>query len=79
MMGMSIRERLVAKDDAARSLTYSIVEGVPVEHHQATIVVAPEGAASRVTWAVAATPDEMLPLFVDTYRQGLAALAAKFA
>ncbi len=36
-MGMTITEKLVAKDDAARAITYSIVDGVPVEsprgHH----------------------------------------------
>lgn len=79
MAGMRIRERLVARDEATRSLTYSIIDGVPVEQHRATIAVAPEGSVSRVTWTVATTPDEMLPLFADVYRQGLQHLAARFA
>ena len=39
MFGMEIRERLLAKDDAARTITYSVIEGVPVESHTATISV----------------------------------------
>jgi len=78
MFGMDIRERLVARDDDARSLTYAIVDGVPVEHHQATVSVAASGDGSVVTWAVEATPDEMLPIFTDTYGNALKALAESF-
>ena len=46
MMGMSIRERLVACDEDARAITYSIVDGVPVESHEATITVLDEGDGS---------------------------------
>ncbi len=42
MMGMTITERLVKMDDAARALTYSIVDGAPVERHEATITVRPQ-------------------------------------
>ena len=37
MFGMEIRERLLSHDDAARTLTYSVVEGVPIDSHTATI------------------------------------------
>ncbi len=74
MMGMEVRERLSAKDDAARSLTYGIVGGVPVESHRATVTVEPAGSGSRVTWSVAVEPDSMLPVMVDVYRQALEAL-----
>ena len=43
MMGMTITERLVARDDAGRSLTYSIASGAPVESHEAVITVSPVG------------------------------------
>ena len=51
MMGMTIRERLVKMDEDGRSVTYSIVDGAPVESHEATITVhAPTAAhASRGT------------------------------
>ncbi len=31
MFGMEIRERLISRDDDGRALTYSIVDGVPIE------------------------------------------------
>lgn len=79
MFGMEIRERLLAKDDASRVLTYSVVDGVPIESHTATISVEPEGEHSRVVWAYDVSPDEMAPIFGDTYKAALETLAASFA
>ncbi|HEX7459135.1 MAG TPA: SRPBCC family protein [Acidimicrobiales bacterium] len=75
-MGMTITERLVARDDAARAITYGIVEGVPVESHQATITVTAAGSGSRVTWVVDAAPDEMADLMQGVYQGSLEALKA---
>jgi carbon monoxide dehydrogenase subunit G len=77
LMGMTITEHLVARDDATRTLTYAIADGVPVESHQATIVVTPTGAAARVTWDVEAKPDEMADLMAGVYQQALEALKAR--
>ena len=79
MFGMEIRERLVARDDAGRSISYSVVDGVPVDSHEATITVEPEGDGSKVTWTYAVTPDEMAPIFGDTYKGALAALENSFS
>ncbi|HVB91714.1 MAG TPA: SRPBCC family protein, partial [Acidimicrobiales bacterium] len=79
MFGMEIRERLLSRDDAARSLTYSVVAGVPIDSHTATITVAAEGDGSKVTWSYAVVPDEMAPIFGDTYKAALAAVEAAFA
>jgi uncharacterized membrane protein len=76
MMGMTITEHLVARDDTGRSLTYAIADGAPVESHQAVITVAPANDASHVTWEVEATPDEMADLMVGLYQQALEALKA---
>lgn len=73
-MGMTISERLVSKDDPGRSLTYSIVEGAPVESHQAVITVAPGETGSHVTWVVDATPDAMADVMTTVYQQALEAL-----
>ncbi len=70
-MGMTITERLIAKDDAGRALTYSIADGAPVERHEAVITVTPAGDASHVTWVVDAAPDEMADLMVTIYQQAL--------
>jgi carbon monoxide dehydrogenase subunit G len=79
MFGMEIRERLVARDDAARSITYSVIGGVPVDSHRATITVEPDGQGSKITWAYAVTPDEMAPIFGDTYKGALASLQNSFS
>ena len=77
MMGMTIRERLVKLDEDGKSVTYSIVDGAPVESHEATITVHPADGGSRVTWDVTATPDDMAGLMQGIYQQGLEALKAK--
>lgn len=74
MMGMEIRERLVQLDDDGRAITYSIVDGAPVERHEATITVVADGTGSRVTWDVDATPDDMATLMAGLYQQSLEAL-----
>ncbi len=78
MFGMEIRERLLGKDDAARTITYSVVDGVPVDSHTATISVEEEDGGSRVIWAYDVTPDEMAPIFGDTYKAALATLEDAF-
>jgi len=77
MTGMEITERLVSNSDDARTQTYRIVSGVPVESHQATITVTADGAGSRVTWDVEAQPDEMTGVMQGIYQQTLDALKAK--
>ncbi len=79
MFGMEIRERLLARDDESRTLTYSVVAGVPLDSHTATISVEPEGDGSRVVWAYDVTPDEMAPVFGDTYKAALASLESGFS
>ena len=76
MGGMAIGERLVSRDDATRTLVYSIASGpAPVDKHEATIVVTPTGdASSHVTWTVDVEPDSMLDLFKGIYQQSLDAL-----
>ena len=74
MMGMSIRERLVDRDESKRSISYSIVDGAPVESHEATITVHAADGGSRVTWEVTATPDDMANLMQGLYQQALVAL-----
>jgi len=73
--GMEIGERLVTRDDAQRTLSYSIVSGpAPVDSHTATITVTPKGSGSHVTWAVDVAPDTMTEMFAGIYQQSLAAL-----
>ncbi len=76
-MGMSVRERLVKLDEESMALTYSIVDGAPVESHEATITVHPADGGSRVTWDVTATPDEMAGMMQGIYQQALEALRTR--
>ncbi|MBV8560195.1 MAG: SRPBCC family protein [Acidimicrobiia bacterium] len=75
MTGMEITEHLVGKDEDARRLTYSIAAGVPVERHEATITVTPDGDRTSVIWDVE-VDDAMTDMFVQIYQQGLEALKA---
>lgn len=79
MFGMEIRERLLARDDATRTISYSVVGGVPIDSHEATITVEEDGEGCKVTWAYAVTPDEMAPIFGDTYKAALASLENAFS
>lgn len=57
--GHVIREWIVAIDDDARRLAYSVVEGArpPAEHHHASFEVRPEGdRAGRLIWITDVLP-----------------------
>jgi carbon monoxide dehydrogenase subunit G len=76
-MGMEITERLVGRDEAARTITYSIVgEGAPVQSHEATISVLESDGGSEVTWAVTVEPAEAEGMFRDIYQGALDGLKA---
>jgi hypothetical protein len=78
LMGISIRERLVSRDDDQRTLTYSISESpLNLEHHEATIRVDAAAGGSHVTYDVDVAPDHVLDMLVQTYGQALAALKEK--
>jgi len=79
MFGLVIKEHLVGRDEAARTITYSLVDGVPLEHHEATIAVRPHAAGCEVTWSFDIEPESMLPIFADTYQKALEALSAHFS
>jgi carbon monoxide dehydrogenase subunit G len=79
MFGMEIRERLLARDEENRVITYSVVGGVPLDGHTATISVEPDGGGSKVIWAYDVTPDEMAPIFGDTYKGALTSLERLFS
>lgn len=82
MLGMEVRERLIERDEKQRSLTYAVVEGVPVDRHRATVEVVEAGdggGCCRVTWSFEVVPDEMAPIFADIYRKALEALRDQLA
>ena len=77
MFGMRVVERLYARDDEGRAITYGIVDGdMKPEVHRATITVMPAGSGSFVTWDVE-TDDAMVEVMQGAYTGGLAALKAE--
>jgi hypothetical protein len=74
-MGTTVKEQLVSRDDAARALTYSIVESpLGLGVHRNTFTVYAAGDGSRVTSEYEIAPDEMCDLFGQIYGQFLDAL-----
>jgi len=73
-----IKERMVERDEAERRLTYTVIEGVPIESHSATITVIPVGSGCTVTWEWDVDPDEAGGLFDATYAGGLQELKRHF-
>ena len=75
-MGIEVKEQLRDLDDAARRLSYSIVES-PLSNlvsHLVTISVDAEGDGTHLTWAVEVEPDELLPVFQGMYDGTVVAL-----
>ncbi|MBP2708254.1 SRPBCC family protein [Microbispora sp. RL4-1S] len=62
--GHVIRELIVAIDDEARRLAYSVVEGArpAIDHHHASFEVHPEGdRAGRLIWITDVLPHALAP------------------
>lgn len=56
--GAVLVERIVDRDDAARTYSYEVVSGIPgLTSHRATIRVDEAGAGSRVSWRQTATSE----------------------
>ena len=79
MMGIEVKEQLRELDDAARRLSYSVVESPMgnLESHLVTIAIDPEGPGSRVTWSVDVSPDELLGLFLPIYESSVVEIKKK--
>jgi hypothetical protein len=78
MMGMEIHEQQMSRDDATRTISYSIVKSpMPLEHHLATLSVAPDGDAPVLTWAYEVRPDDMGAAFGPVYEGSAQAVKAQ--
>jgi hypothetical protein len=80
--GEVVRERLVAADDAARRLVYSVVEGsLPVVHHQASVEVVDTtgGTGCRLVWITDVLPEELAPVIDGMMDEGAAAITRTLA
>lgn len=83
--GMVIRERLEAFDDAARSFSYSIVEGpLPLADYLSTFVVTDADGGAKINWGSRFTPAGMteadaVALVEGIYRQGISGIRKALA
>ncbi|MEM7581918.1 MAG: SRPBCC family protein [Acidobacteriota bacterium] len=68
--GLVLRERIVALDDEARRLVWSVVDG-PFEHHNASVQVMDDGLGCRVVWTADLLPDEQADTVAAIMESGL--------
>jgi hypothetical protein len=72
--GVTVRERIIDVDDAARRLAYSVVEW-QATHHHATFQVYAEGERrSRIVWVADLLPHDLAPTVDAMMEQGCAVI-----
>lgn len=78
--GGQVREELLAHDDEARSVSYSILEApLPVENYRSTLTVHEAESGSRVEWhGRFESGPELIEVFTGIYQGGLANLKSMF-
>ncbi len=61
-----IQEKIIEKDKAKKSLTYSVIKSpAPLSHHLANITVVEDNNFSKLVWISEVDPDEFEKLIVD--------------
>jgi carbon monoxide dehydrogenase subunit G len=68
--GFEVREVLIDRDDEARRLVWSIVEG-PYSHHNGAAQVFAEGEGARLVWTADLLPEEMAAPTDETMGRGM--------
>lgn len=48
--GAELVERLIGRDEARRTYSYSVLSGAPVADHRASFTVEERGSGSRIVW-----------------------------
>ena len=81
--GGTLVEEQLARDDKKMSYSYAILEGpLPVANYKSTIMVAPSGSGSKVTWsgdfkAKGVDDAKAKEVILGIYEAGLKSIAAK--
>lgn len=68
--GLVLRERIIAVDDVARRLVWSVVDG-PFEHHNASVSVVGDNRQCRVVWTADLLPNELTDTVAAIMERGL--------
>jgi hypothetical protein len=71
--GVTIPERIVAVDEEARRVVWTIAQA-PYEHHNGAATVEPSGDGTRFTWVADVLPDTVAPGYADAMERGLQAI-----
>ena len=61
-----IKEKIIEKDQANKSLTYSVIKSpAPLSHHLAKVTVLEDNNFSKLVWTSEVEPDEFEKLIAD--------------
>ena len=61
-----IKEKIIEKDQANKSLTYSVIKSpAPLDHHLAKVTVLEENNFAKLVWTSEVEPDEFEKLISD--------------
>ena len=61
-----IKEKIIEKDQANKSLTYSVIKSpAPLDHHLAKVTVLEENNFAKLVWTSEVEPDEFEQLISD--------------
>ena len=75
--GLGTRERIVDVSDQQRRIAYSVVEGTPMTHHNASMqVTGDQEGRCRFVWIADFLPDAFGDTMLPLMRQGAEALKA---
>ena len=72
--GVTVRERIIDIDDAARRLAYSVVEWHATHHHATFQVYADGERRSRIVWVADLLPQDLAPTVDAMMEQGCTAI-----
>ena len=73
--GMTVRERIIDISEEHRRVAYSVVEGTPMTHHNASMQIVPEVEGQcRFIWIADFLPDEIGGQILPLMEQGADAL-----
>jgi hypothetical protein len=75
--GMVTRERIVDISEDRRRVAYSVIEGSPMTHHNASMQIVPiDGRRCRFVWIADFLPHEFADTMLPLVKQGAEALKA---
>ena len=77
--GVVVRERLVTRDDVARRLVWSVVDGPYTHHNGAAQVLLDADGTTRFVWTADLLPDEAAERTKAMMEQGTAAIRRTFS